>query len=38
MAPFEDGQLDVGEFVYDAALPAMRATVSGVESGTIDPA
>jgi hypothetical protein len=36
MAPFEDGQLDVGEFVYDAALPAMRATVSGVESGTID--
>jgi hypothetical protein len=36
MAPFEDGQLDVGEFVYDAALPAMRATVSGVESGMID--
>ena len=36
MAPFDDGQLDVGEFVYDAALPAMRATVSGVESGTID--
>ena len=36
MAPFENGQLDVGEFVYDAAVPAMRATVSGVESGTID--
>ena len=36
MAPFEDGQLDVGEFVYDAGVPAMRATVSGVESGTID--
>src|SRR5882757_1650630 len=33
MAPFEEAQLDVGEFVYDAALPAMRATVTGVESG-----
>jgi hypothetical protein len=36
MAPFEDGQLDVGEFVYDAAVPAMRASVSGTESGMID--
>ena len=36
MAPFEDSQLDVGEFVYDAAIPALRATVSGVEFGMID--
>src|ERR1700692_3460446 len=27
MSPFLQGQLDVGEFVYDGALPAMRATV-----------
>ncbi len=36
MAPFSVGQLDVGEFVYDAALPAMRATVYGLESGAVD--
>ena len=34
--PFEQGQLDVGEFVYDAALSAMRATVYGLESGAVD--
>jgi hypothetical protein len=36
LMPFEQGQLDVGEFVYDAALPAMRATVYGLESGAVD--
>jgi hypothetical protein len=34
--PFEQGQLDVGEFIYDATLPAMRATVYGLESGAVD--
>jgi hypothetical protein len=29
-------QLDVGEFIYDSSLPAMRATIYGLESGTID--
>lgn len=36
MMPFVQDQLDVGEFVYDRALPAMRATVYGVESGAVD--
>lgn len=36
MMPFLQGQLDVGEFVYDGALPAMRATVYGLESGAVD--
>ena len=36
MMPFLDGQLDVGEFVYDGALPAMRATVYGLQSGAVD--
>jgi hypothetical protein len=36
MMPFLQGQLDVGEFEYDGALPAMRATVYGVESGAVD--
>jgi hypothetical protein len=36
MTPFENEQLDVGEFIYDASLPAMRATVTGLESGAID--
>lgn len=36
MAPFTKDQLDVGEFVYDGSLPAMRATIYGVESGTAD--
>lgn len=36
MMPFLRGQLDVGEFTYDATLPAMRATVYGVESGAVD--
>jgi hypothetical protein len=36
LMPFEQGQLDVGEFVFDAALPAMRATVYGLESGAVD--
>ena len=36
MSPFLQGQLDVGEFVYDGALPAMRASVYGLESGAVD--
>jgi len=36
MMPFLRGQLDVGEFVYDSAVPAMRATVYGLESGAVD--
>jgi hypothetical protein len=36
MLPFVRRQLDVGEFVYDASLPAMRATIYGLESGAID--
>ncbi len=36
MTPFLKGQLDVGEFVYDGTLPAMRATVYGLESGAVD--
>jgi len=33
---FRQDQLDVGEFVYDGTLPAMRATVYGVVSGAVD--
>jgi hypothetical protein len=36
MMPFRQEQLDVGEFVYDGTLPAMRATVYGLESGAAD--
>jgi hypothetical protein len=36
MMPFLQGQLDVGEFIYDGALPAMRASVYGLESGAVD--
>jgi hypothetical protein len=36
MTPFSKGQLDIGEFVYDGTLPAMRATVYGLESGAVD--
>ena len=36
MMPFLNGQLDVGEFVYDGALRAMRATIYGLESGAVD--
>jgi hypothetical protein len=36
MMPFQQGQLDVGEFEYDGALPAMRATVYGLKSGAVD--
>ena len=36
MFPFIRQQLDVGEFVYDGSLPAMRATLYGLESGAID--
>src|SRR5271156_6225165 len=35
MMPFLDGQLDVGEFIYDSALPALRATVYGLQSGAV---
>src|SRR5262249_31061867 len=36
MSPFLEGQLDIGDFVYDATVPAMRATVYGLESGAAD--
>ena len=36
MMPFFEGQIDVGEFVYDGELKAMRATVYGLESGAVD--
>jgi hypothetical protein len=36
MMPFHEGQLDIGEFVYDGSLPAMRASVYGLESGAVD--
>lgn len=36
MMPFHQGQVDVGEFVYDGELPAMRASVYGLESGAAD--
>jgi hypothetical protein len=36
LMPFKQGQLDVGEFVYDGTIPAMRATVYGLESGAVD--
>jgi hypothetical protein len=36
MAPFYGEQLDVGEFVYDSAVPALRASVYGLESGAVD--
>ncbi|MFY9836328.1 MAG: hypothetical protein WAK55_07615, partial [Xanthobacteraceae bacterium] len=36
MMSFEQGQLDVGEFVFDGGLPAMRATVYGLQSGAVD--
>jgi hypothetical protein len=36
MLPFLRGQIDVAELIYDGALPAMRATVYGLESGAVD--
>lgn len=36
MMPFVREQLDVGEFVFDGSLPAMRATLYGLESGAVD--
>lgn len=36
MMPFLQSQLDVGDFVYDGTLPALRATVYGLESGAVD--
>jgi hypothetical protein len=36
MMPFVRQQLDIGEFVYDGSLPAMRATIYGAESGAVD--
>lgn len=35
MPPFLQGQIDIGEFIYDGALPAMSATVYGLESGAV---
>lgn len=36
MMPFDGAQLAVGEFIYDGDVPAMRATVYGLQSGTAD--
>lgn len=36
MFPFLRQQLEVGEFVYDGALPALRATLYGLEAGAVD--
>lgn len=36
MSPLLEDQLDVGEFIYDSSVQAMRATVYGVESGAAD--
>jgi hypothetical protein len=36
LIPQQRVQIDVGDFVYDASLPAMRATVYGLESGAVD--
>jgi hypothetical protein len=36
LMPFLEGQLSVGEFVYDSTVPAMRASVYGLESGAVD--
>jgi hypothetical protein len=36
MAPFVNGQLVLGEIVYDAALPAMRVRLFGVKGGSAD--
>jgi hypothetical protein len=36
MMPFVRQQIDVGEFIYDGSLPAMRATLYGLESGAVD--
>jgi hypothetical protein len=36
MSPFTPTQLDVGEFIYDGTLPAMRASIYGLESGAAD--
>jgi hypothetical protein len=36
MMPFLQGQIDVGEFVYDRDVPAMRATIYGLKSGAVD--
>jgi hypothetical protein len=36
MMPFEQGQVDIGKLGFDRALPAMRATVYGLESGAVD--
>ena len=36
MMPYQRQQLEVGEFVGDTTLPAMRATLYGVEQGAVD--
>ena len=36
MLPYLRQQLAVGEFVRDGSVPAMRATLYGLESGTVD--
>jgi hypothetical protein len=36
MLPFLRRQLAAGEFVRDGSIPAMRATLYGLESGTVD--
>lgn len=36
MVPFSRQQLSVAELTYDSTLPAMRATIYGLERGTVD--
>ncbi|MFN3659218.1 MAG: hypothetical protein ACK4UO_18380 [Pseudolabrys sp.] len=36
LLPLVRAQLDVGEFTYDGTVPALRATVYGLESGAAD--
>jgi hypothetical protein len=36
MLPLHEGQIDVGDFDYDGTVPALRATVYGLEYGAAD--
>jgi len=36
MIPFSREQLNVADLIYDSTLPAMRATVYGLDSGAVD--
>lgn len=34
--PYTTSQLDIAELIYDGTVPALRATVTGAESGSVD--